>query len=299
MTTLTPLENIEDTYLVDTKFLGHKEHVGVYIIDDQKTTILDTGASTGTDIILDALSELEIEPTSVDFLIPSHVHLDHAGGGGYLLEECTEAEVICHRNGIDYISDSEKVETLVTSAHRALGEIADGYGDLKPIQRDRIRAVEDGDIIELGSRNLRILDAHGHAPHQMALYEPDGEWIFTADEAGMYLYDRFLPATPPPNFNFEQTLESLKRFSSLNPKYLLYPHFGVHSEPDKALSKYRNVLTEWVDEIKTMRERLPDKSSVVDEVTEQDSFYYEIWDEASARQTLETDTRGVLLYLER
>ncbi|MDY6764091.1 MAG: MBL fold metallo-hydrolase [Halobacteria archaeon] len=291
-------EGYDDLYIVDTRLSGHERHCASFILDAEKTAIIDTGASPGVNHIFDALEEVGIERDEVDYIAPTHVHMDHAGGAGYLADECENATIICHEIGVDYLSDPEKIEKLVKSVHRAVGEMAEGYGDLKPIPRERFEPVTGGEKIDLGDRHLEVIYAPGHAPHQVCFYESKNDAIFTADEAGMWLYGEVKPTTPPPNFNYDRCLKSLEEFKEYGPEKIVYTHFGVRDDPLKALDEYADVLTNWVNEIKEAKEKYGDEQRIIEEIAERESLYYDIWNETSAKETIRMDVQGVLKYLE-
>ncbi|MDY7080934.1 MAG: MBL fold metallo-hydrolase, partial [Halobacteria archaeon] len=235
------LDGFDDVYIVDTKFLGHDEHVASFIIDDEKTAILETGASTGVEHIFDALDELGISTSEVDYIIPTHVHLDHAGGAGYLADECENATLLCHEWGVDYLTDDDEAETLVESVKRAVGGMSEGYGDIKTVERGRFEIVKGGEVFGLGEKELEIVYAPGHAPHQFCVFERESQTLFTADEAGMYLKEQLLPTTPPPNFDLQKNLESLENLKEYEPSRLVYTHYGVREDGVEALDEYAEV----------------------------------------------------------
>ncbi len=297
--TVDSVSGCDGIYIVDFKMLGHDDHGAVYIVDDEETAIVDTGMSPGVDHIYDALDEVGIEKNDVDYIIPTHVHLDHGGGTGFLADECQNAEVVAHENAVPYLSDPDKIDKLVTSVKRAVGDMADGYGTAKPVDRDRIRAVDDGDVVDLGGRQLEVLHAPGHAPHQICLFDTHDEAIFTADEAGMNIAGELKPTTPPPNFDLEKNLDSLERFKDLDPEVLLYGHYGARHDAVESLEEYSEILRDWVDEVEEVRENYETDDEVVDHFVESDHLYYDVWDDESASETIRMDVEGVLLYLDR
>ncbi|MDY6765076.1 MAG: MBL fold metallo-hydrolase, partial [Halobacteria archaeon] len=117
-----PIEGCDDIYLVDVMLFDTKEVLASYIVDAERTAIIDTGVSTRVGNIFDAIDELGIEKGDVDYIAPTHVHLDHAGGTGHLAEECRNATVICHKKGVDYLTDPDRREKLLESSKRVLGD---------------------------------------------------------------------------------------------------------------------------------------------------------------------------------
>lgn len=290
-----------DVYTVDAKFLGHDRHTAVYVVDAERTAIVDTGASPGVHHVLDALDSLGIPRDEVDYILPTHLHLDHAGGMGYLAEECPEAEVVIHEFAVPYVTDTagDKIEELLESVRRTVGELAGGYGTLKPVLRERVRGVSDDDSVDLGDRVLEVIGAPGHAPHQVCFYETSNDALFTADEVGMYLGGELVPTTPPPTFDLDRSLDSVDRLQEYDAEVLLYPHYGGRRDVDDALTEFRSAVVEWVEDVRAVWRELGDRDAVVREFQSRDHLYYRLWDDLSARETIRMDVEGALLYVQQ
>lgn len=291
----------QDIYTVDTKFLGHDRHTAVYVVDAEKTAIVDTGASPNVEQVLKSLDELGKHPTDIDYIFPSHLHLDHAGGTGYLAEECVNATVVAHEFAVPYLTDNEgsKIDELLESVHRTVGELEEGYGTLKAVSGNRVQSVSGGEIIDLGDRDLEVIHAPGHAPHQVCFYETKNTALFTADELGMYLGGELVPTTPPPTFDLEKNLDSVEHLEGYGADVLLYPHYGGRQDVEEAFDEFRNSVVEWVDEVHEVWQELRDKEAVVEEFRNREHIYYSLWDDLSARETIRMDVEGALLYLQR
>lgn len=296
--TVSPVEGCSGLYEVDTHFLDRARRNATYIYDGPRPTIVETGASPGVENVFGALDELNIEREELEWIAVTHVHLDHAGASGYLAEVCPNARVICHRRGVDFLSDEEKIERLLRSMRRAVGELAEGYGDLKPIPEARIVPVEGGETFDLGPRALEVVPAPGHAPHQVSFYDTRDRVMFTGDAAGMWLDDQLKVTTPPPNFDLDQSLVTLQTLSSYELDGLIYPHFGRNPRPYETLSNYEDLLQQWVDEVRTLWEETGNREDVVRELVNRDDTFYDLWRETVARETIRINTEGVLLSLE-
>ncbi|MFB6344819.1 MAG: MBL fold metallo-hydrolase [bacterium] len=294
---ITQVDALDDLHLIDTKFHGGKNHVGAYLLDSEKPVLLDAGASTGVDTLLEGIVTSGMVPDDLEYIFLSHMHLDHAGGAGYLLESCSNASVVCHRDSVSYLSEPEKIDRLVRSSYRAVGDLAEAYGDLEAIPERRFQSVTGGDVIDLGDRTMRVIESGGHSPYHLAFYEPQAKFLYVGDAAGMWIDNTVLPATPPPSFDFEKAIKTIDDLRDLEVKHLVYPHFGVRSDGDEGLTDYRSVLTEWVSSVEEAYDRLQDEQDVVELMVEQTQKHFEIWDESIARQTIETDTTGVIGYL--
>jgi glyoxylase-like metal-dependent hydrolase (beta-lactamase superfamily II) len=283
--------------MADTGMLGHEGHTAVFVVEGRETALVETGLSTTHERVKRELASEGVEP---DYIVPTHLHLDHGGATGFLAEEY-DATVVCHPNAHDFFVDEGKVEKLVESVRRAVGGLAEAYGTAKPVEGE-VRVLEDGEELDLGGRTLEAAHVHGHAPHQFALYDDETRSLFTADEAGMYLDEELVHTTPPPNFDMETNLDSLDRLARYDATGIIYTHFGARGEDEEdvrdALSEYRGVLTDWVESVEEAYERLGDAEAVAGEVIEETEFP-DRWDEEAVREMVKMDVHGAVMYLDR
>ena len=277
----------DDVYRVDGRLFGQPGQLAVYVLDTPKPAVIDTGtADTTPAAVLAALEDLGIDREDLAHLIPTHVHLDHAGGTGELAAACPNATVHCHERGIDFLTDPELLEKLKRGVEDALG-MPEPYGDPDLVPADRARPIADGDGIDLGDRTLEAIDAPGHAPHQAALFDGTTDVLFTADAAGMLFDGEIYPTTQPPSFDLEDAVDTVERLRSLEPAVNCYPHYGVATDGTARLETYERMLPEWV-------------AAVADAADEHDGVA-EIANELRAEwgsMGLEGDVAGVLQYLE-
>lgn len=283
-----PTPGTEEIYTVDAGLFGVPELMSPYVIDADRPAVVDPGPATGADRVLEALSAVGVAPDDVEFVIPTHVHLDHAGATGALADACENATVAVHERGIDYLTEPRQLERLVESARQALGEIADAYGDPDPVDPDRATPIADGDRIDLGDRRLRVIDAPGHAPHQACLLDGRDGALFAADAAGMWVFDELHPTTPPPDFDLPASLDTVDRLRDLDPERLLYGHYGARGDPDRALSVYADLLERFVADVRAVATDLedPDTGAVAERL------------DGWSGPSIEGDVAGVLRYLE-
>jgi glyoxylase-like metal-dependent hydrolase (beta-lactamase superfamily II) len=254
-TPVTALDACEDVHAVDTHLLGTPGVMSAYVVDAERPAVIDPGAAPAVECLLGALDELGVAPREVAYVIPTHVHLDHAGAAGALARECPEATVLVHERGRGFLVDAERLDHLAASARRAVGDVADAYGDPEVVPPDRCRALADGDVVDLGDRTLTAVDAPGHAPHQVALVDDADDALFAGDAAGMAVGGDLLPTTPPPDFDLEESLATVDRLLALDPSVVCYGHFGARTDARAALETYRGVLPEWVAAVESAVER--------------------------------------------
>lgn len=278
-----------DIHYVDTPMFEMAQVNSPYILDTPEPAIVDTGTATADEDILAGLGELGIDRSDVSYIVPTHAHLDHAGSAGYLAEACPNATVVCHEKGLDFLTDEQKLTQLTESVERAIGMEAP-YGEPRLIDRDRCLAVNGGETLDLGDRQLRVIDAPGHAPHQCCLLDTDTGALFSADAAGMVFPDvDHRPTTPPPNFDLNAALETIDDLLECDPETLLYAHYGPgeHGEAVAELQRYKEMLPGYVETVASLRdEHGDDVAAIAAAMNDQWSHW-----------SLQTDVAGVLRYL--
>lgn len=293
---VTSVPGAADLHYVDTGMFDVAEYGSVYIYDAARPTLVDTGLGTSVDRILGALETVGVAPADLEFIVPTHVHLDHAGGAGFLADACPNAEVCVHEAGAPHLVDPER---LWEGTKRAVGTQIDHYVEPDPVPADRVTELVDGDVLDLGDRTLQVYHAPGHAPHQVVLFEPDDRVLFTADAAGIYVQarDEIHPTSPPPNFDLEQCLADVETQQALDPAVLCYGHFG-HRPAGDALARYAEVIQEWVDRIAATRAELGDDDAVVEHFVEVNDLE-SVWGAARTQSEARMNVRGVLRYLDQ
>ena len=285
-----------DIYYVDTGMYDVPEYGAVYILDTERPALVDAGIGANYERILDAMAEVGIEPEDLEIIAVTHVHLDHAGGTGYLAEACPNATVYVHEYGARHLVDPER---LWEGTKGAVGDQIQFYAEPKPVPEERIVEFTDGDVIDLGDQTLEAHHAPGHAPHQVVFYDAAVDAVFTADAAGLYTpsTDEVNVTSPPVNFDLAQALEDVEMLQSLDPGTLCYAHFGPAPTGDR-LETYADILPEWVEAIEEKRAELGDDDAVIEHFVETVETP-EIWGERKASAEVAMNVRGVLVALDR
>lgn len=220
------------------------DFVSPYLILDEKIAIVETGPASGHQRLLEALETAGIEPTQVDWILPTHIHLDHAGGAGHLARVCPNARVLLHPKGLPHLV---KPTILWKGSVKVLGEVARAYGPPQPFAPEQAVEATDGQRIELGQTNLEVHFTPGHASHHLSYFEPDRGWLFSGDAAGLYYeeLEAAIPVTPTP-YRHDQQLESLAKMSGLDPRLLCYTHFGPREPADQRLEQVTDEYRAWM-----------------------------------------------------
>ena len=284
-----------DLYYVDTGMYDTAGYGSAYVLDAERPAVVETGVGTHADRILAALDDLSIDRADLEVIAVTHVHLDHAGGAGYLAEACPNAEVVVHEIGAPHLVDPERI---VQGTKSAVGDLWAFYAEPVSIPEERLTPVSDGDRVDLGDHALEVHHAPGHAPHQVVFRDPANDAVFTGDAAGIYVpsRDRVRATTPPWSFDLERALAGVETIRSLDPDVLLFSHFGPHDDPETALAAAEEALREWVDAVEAKREELGDDSTTVEHFVETTGMG-DVWGDAMAGPVAAVDARGALHYL--
>jgi len=287
-----------DVHYVDTGMYDTPGYGAVYVVDAERPAVLDTGIGTHHERVLDALDEVGIAREDLGAIVVSHVHLDHAGGAGFLADACPNADVYVHEIGAPHLVDPTD---LVAGTKRAVGDQWRYYVEPEPVPGSRIVELADGDRIDLGDRTLTVHHAPGHAPHQVVLEDDRDGFVYTADAAGIWVpaLGEVHETSPPPNFDLETCLDDIETIRALEPDVLLYPHFGpVADDVDGVLDDYADTLEGWVARVREKRAELDDDEAVERYFAERTSLDA-VWPTHKAAEEVAMNVRGVLVALDR
>lgn len=233
---------------VDT-FTGGMSHVTAgFLLTGPRPTLVETGPALAVDRLLEGLAALGMAAEDLAAIVLTHIHLDHAGGAGDVAAAFPAAEVVVCDVGARHLHDPER---LNASARRVYGPLHDRvYGDCTPIEAARIRAVEDGDLVDLGGgRHLEVMYTPGHAKHHIGLFDTHTGAIYSGDSVGVKLpgMTRIRPATPPADFHLQAALASLDRYRERDPSRLFLAHYGPVDPPLDALDEASDRLRLWAE----------------------------------------------------
>ncbi|MFC3551413.1 MBL fold metallo-hydrolase [Lysobacter cavernae] len=218
---------------VDTGFQRPQFDAAYLIVEAGRAAFVDCGTQHSIPALLAALAGQGLTPASVDWLILTHVHLDHAGGAGALMRQLPNATLAVHPRGAPHMVDPAR---LVAGATAVYGEdeIARSYGEIVPIAAERVRVVEDGDTIDLAGRALQCLDTPGHARHHLCVWDARSRGWFTGDTFGLS-YREFdnadgapfvIPTSSPVQFEPEPLKASIRALLARDPQAMYLTHYG-------------------------------------------------------------------------
>ncbi len=237
---------VDGIYVIDTVQQRPQMTAAYLIVSEGCAAFFDAGVNHSVPHLLHALNQQGLSVQDVKYLILSHVHLDHAGGAGRLLEQLPHAQVIVHTRGLRHMLDPTQLQAGVESVYGS--EAAQRmYGKLLPIASSRIRATVDNEIIHLGKKTLHILETPGHCKHHISVMDHSTQAVLCGDIFGIAYLERYecnmpliFPTTSPVQFEPASMRASIARIVSLNPQYALLTHYGCIDQPARhAQTLYR------------------------------------------------------------
>ncbi len=240
------------TYALD----AHYERdgiVSIYIVlDGGRAAIVDTANNQALPYALEALKELGVSRENVDYILLTHVHLDHAGGAGLFMRTFENARLVVHPRGARHMIDPTKLLASVRAVYGA-EEASRMYGELLPIPESRVLTPDDGDTISLGDRAIACLETPGHAKHHMAYYDKKTNTVFAGDAfgvtySGLYVNEGqgIIPTTSPVQFDPEAMRRSIDRIVALAPSALYLTHFGAIRDVARTATDLRRLIDDHV-----------------------------------------------------
>lgn len=237
---------------IDTEFVRPLLDASHLIVAGDRCAFVDTGTNDSVGFLLEALEHKGLDAGQVDYVFLTHVHLDHAGGAGRLMQRLPAARAVVHPRGARHMTDPAK---LVAGAQAVYGEkqFAEMYGRIEPIPAARMIVVADGQEISLGGRSLRCLFTEGHARHHYCLADPASEGVFTGDSFGVSYRELdtangefIFPTTTPIHFDPVEAHKSIDRIMQENPRRLYLTHYSRVTDPRRLADDMHTRLDEFV-----------------------------------------------------
>lgn len=242
--------------VIDGYDLGIQYRTGIYVIQEEALTLVETGPSPSVTYIEEGLEKLGHSLEDVRYIIVTHIHLDHAGGAGLLLEKCPNATILVHEKGFRHLADPSR---LIAGAKMVYKDQFDAlFNPVMPVPKDRMRAVGEGDLVKIGSNCvLEFWDTPGHANHHLAIYDPVSNGIFTGDTVGIR-YEQlaadhipfYLPSTSPNQFNPTAMFAAIERMKTKNVSTIYFGHYGYTEQVDEVYRQIEVWLPIFVEEAK-------------------------------------------------
>ena len=210
------------------------------LIEGGQAAFIDTGTSRSVPDALDVLRQKGLAPESVDYVMPTHAHLDHAGGAGEMMRRFPNARLVAHPRAARHLIDPTKLITGVTAVYGAEA-VACSFGEDVPVPAERVIEAPDGFTLSLGGRALRFLDTPGHARHHFCVWDERSRGIFTGDTFGVSYRELdtengafVFPTTTPVQFEPRALHDSIDRLMRYRPRQLYLTHFGRITQAEHA-----------------------------------------------------------------
>jgi glyoxylase-like metal-dependent hydrolase (beta-lactamase superfamily II) len=243
---------------IDTGMAGQRELNAVYLLTGDEPCLVESGPGADGPVVIAALETLGIRASDLAHIVVTHIHVDHAGGAGALLERFPRARVWVHERGASHLADPSR---LIASTARTYGEarMRAFYGETRACDADRLSPVADGDGVPLGARTLDVIHTPGHASHHVALHDSTSGAMFTGEAIGSHLpwADCYRPALPPPEADVDLAVASIERMRQRRPTALLTSHFGPVADPDEGFERGRERILTWSASVRERIQRSP------------------------------------------
>jgi glyoxylase-like metal-dependent hydrolase (beta-lactamase superfamily II) len=224
---------IDGVYRLEGRVGGIDAAFPVYFIKDGGGAIVEPGPGVLVPDIQEAVKELGL--SSPEYIIPTHIHLDHAGGSGRLAEVFPDTKIVVNREGARHIIEPSR---LIASTRMAFGDDFEAtFGPILPVPESRLKIVSDGDRLTLGGRELLIINTPGHAAHHIAIFDTKTGGLFSGESLGLIYSPGYppLPAVAPPSFDMELYLKDMENLKALKPRLIFYSHGTVADEPERLI----------------------------------------------------------------
>ena len=254
--------------VIDTGFHRPGFDAAYLIVEKGRAAFVDTGTNHAVPRLLAALDAAGLAPEAVEMVIATHVHLDHAGGVGLLMQELPRARLIAHPRGARHLIDPAR---LVRSATAVYGpeEMERSYGTLVHVGADRVVKTSDSMTLMLAGRPLLFLDTPGHAMHHHCIWDERSRSFFTGDTFGLS-YREFdsargawiMPTTTPVQFQPAALRRSIERMLAFAPRRLLLTHYGPVEDVPRLATLFLAQLDEMVPLARSLA-KAPDRHAAL------------------------------------
>ena len=239
-------------FAVDTAF--HRDHfdAAYLLVHDGRAAFVDTGTNHAVPRLLAALEALGLGRDAVDYVIPTHVHLDHAGGAGLLMTHLPAARMLIHPRGERHMIDPSALYQGALAVYGAQ-EMERSYGTLVGVPAERVTATTDGMVVELAGRPLLFADTPGHAKHHHCIWDATSRGWFTGDTFGLS-YREFdtakgawiVPTSTPVQFDPEALRASVLRMAAMEPECLYLTHYSRVDDVPRLATQMLGLLDQLV-----------------------------------------------------
>ena len=247
------IEFSDGVFAIDTEYARPMQDASHLIVEGSKAAFVDTGANDSVPLLLDALDQCGLTPTDVDYVFLTHIHLDHAGGAGLLMQQLPNARCVVHPRAARHMIDPSKLiaGTIAVYGVETTQKI---YGDIQPIDEQRIDIVEDGQWIDFNGRKLQTIFTEGHARHHYVLNDPTSRGVFTGDAFGVSYRETdtangaiIFPTTTPIDFDPEEAHKSIDRIMACKPEHVYLTHYSKVVDLERLAQDMHQAIDDYVE----------------------------------------------------
>lgn len=230
MTRVPALDYSHGISAIDSGFV-QPWHTAVHIVVERgRAALVDTATNAAVPRVIEALAERGVAPEAVDWIVLTHIHLDHAGGASALMRRMPNAKLCVHPRGARHMVDPAR---LVAGTVAVYGEAAfrQLYGEILAIDEARVIATDDGQRLPFGGLELELLHTPGHAKHHQVVVDP-GLGVFTGDTFGIAYPELQGPApflvatTTPTDFDLAALAASVRRIGATGARSAFLTHYS-------------------------------------------------------------------------
>lgn len=223
------------------------------IVDGDRAVIVDPGTDAKVSVVLDAMHSLGLTPEQLDYVMVTHVHLDHAGGSGRVLQQAPDAKLVVHPRGARHMIDPSR---LMAGAAAVYGEehLRRTFGEMVPVPAERVIEAQDNYRLHWQDRTFTFLDTPGHARHHFCIHDDRSEGFFTGDTFGLSYRDFdnergvfLFPTTTPVQFDPDAMHDSIDRLLAWSPKRMYLTHFGVIEHPERQATALHELVNAFAE----------------------------------------------------
>ena len=236
-------------HTIDTGFHRPQFDAAYLLVEEGRGAFIDCGTAHSVPNLLRAIDAAGLTPAQIDWLILTHVHLDHAGGAGALLHHLPNARCVVHPRGAPHMIDPTRLIAGATAVYGE-AEMARSYGTIVPIPQVRVDIAAEGHVVDLAGRELVCLDTPGHALHHLCVWDARSRSFFAGDTFGISYRELdgpdgifIFPTTTPVQFDPPALKASIRRLVSWQPEAIHITHFGRITTPQR----HAETLIEWID----------------------------------------------------
>lgn len=219
-------------FAVDTEYTRPMQDASHLIVEGARAAFVDTGTNDSVPLLLDALRQRGLDAADVDFIFLTHVHLDHAGGAGLLMQRLPNASCVIHPRGAPHMIDPARL-IKGTEGVYGVARTREMYGELRPIDEQRIVVASDDGWIDFNGRRMQTLFTEGHARHHYCLFDPKSRGVFTGDNFGVSYRELdtangefIFPTSTPASFDPVEAHKSVDRIMACDPEQLYLTHYS-------------------------------------------------------------------------